>query len=426
MSRRSSFTLVILSILMLGMGLLGLSCWPPHEIPTPTIQPTPFPSSSPFSGVKTPRPLATPSPSPARDATATLPKATTEPLEPTVSATEMAGFEIRIPSILFGEDVEIESTSPPVTPTPAWPEPLRAPGPSKLGLHVVRNDAPEIMEFVRRVRPAVVKAVDDVGWLTEVKRVSPETVTIGRLAATHQDMNGDPALAAQAFVAEQLTRYQLNPGADYWEGWNEPDPGEQMGWYAAFEAERVRLMAEHGLRAAVGGFASGVPEWSEFLAFLPAIEAARQHDGILSLHEYGAPTLDYLVGTPLPGWPGDARRGVLALRYRWWYEEILIPRGMVIPLVISETGIDGILMSGERPGPEGLGWRDFSDYWDAIGIGGGVEGYIRQLGWYDSELRQDDYVIGFTVFTAGGGEGWSSYDVNSILPQMAFYVAEAH
>jgi hypothetical protein len=318
-----------------------------------------------------------------------------------------------------------ETPTPLLPPTPVWPEPLAAPGPSKLGLHVIRNNSPWIMEFIRRVRPAVVKAVGDVGWLNEVKQASPETVTIGRLIATHQDMNGDPAVAAQAFVAEQLTRYQLNLGVDYWEGWNEPDPNENMAWYAAFEAERVRLLAEHGFRAAIGSFATGVPEFDEFAAFLPAVQAARQYGGILSLHEYGAPTFDYLVGTPLPGWPPHPDRGVLALRYRWWYEELLKPRNLVIPLAITEAGIDGMLMSGQRPGPAGMGWTEFSDYWTQTGIGGWSDGYIRQLSWYDGEVRRDDYVIGFAVFTAGAVEGWTTYEINSILPELALYVAEA-
>jgi hypothetical protein len=197
-----------------------------------------------------------------------------------------------------------------------------------------------------------------------------------------------------------------------------------MAWYAAFEAERARLLAGHGFRAAIGSFATGVPEFDEFVAFLPAIQAAKQYGAILSLHEYGAPTFDYLVGTPLPGWPPHPDRGVLALRYRWWYEELLKPRNLVIPLVITEAGVDGILMSGQRPGPDGLGWTEFSDYWSQIGIGGWSDGYIRQLAWYDGELRRDDYVIGFTIFTAGAIEGWTTYEINSILPQIAGYVAE--
>lgn len=74
---------------------------------------------------------------------------------------------------------------------------------------------------------------------------------------------------------------------------------------------------------------------------------------------------------------------------------------MVIPLVISEAGIDGII--GNRPGPDGLGWADFQDYWVQQGWGpDGTQSFINQLAWYDVGTRQDGYVIGFTIFTAGG------------------------
>jgi hypothetical protein len=56
-------------------------------------------------------------------------------------------------------------------------------------------------------------------------------------------------------VEYQLAQYLANPYVDYWEGWNEPDPNmNNMAWYARFEQERVRLLAEYGLKAAVGGF----------------------------------------------------------------------------------------------------------------------------------------------------------------------------
>ena len=296
-------------------------------------------------------------------------------------------------------------TAPPTVTQPA-PAPTRSSGPpiyggSKLGLHVIRNDTPLIMEFVRRAHPAVIKAVGDLGWLADVKEASPETVTIGRLMATSQDIEGDPVEAARDFVAGQVSRYLDNPWVDYWEGWNEPDPDLDMYWYAAFEAERVRQLAAYRLKAAVGGFSVGVPEFSQWFNFMPAIEMARTHGGILTLHEYGAPTMDYLLGDPLPGYPAYHDRG---------------------PLVITEAGIDGIVMSGQRPGPPGLGWRDFVDYWEDLGLGYGAQAYINQLAWYDHQLQADGYVIGFTVFTAGGGDHWRTYEVNHILPELAAYV----
>lgn len=342
--------------------------------------------------------------------------------------------------IMDATPVPTVPTSTPVPPSPT-PTPLVTPtptryvsqipydlppsedlGPSKMGLHVIQNNDPAIMAFVRQAQPAVMKAVGDFGFLEEVKKVSPRTITIGRFPASAQHIEGNPEEAARRFVAEQLNIYEQNPYVDYWEGWNEPDPNlDGMPWYARFEQERVREMARHGYRTAVGGFATGVPEMDEFALFLPAIRTALEHDGILSLHEYGAPTLDHLYGDPLPGYPAYPDRGSLAFRYRWYYRDILEPNGLTIPLVITEQGIDGII--GGRPGPDGLGWKDFQRYWTDLGIWGsdGVQAYINQLAWYDAGVRQDGFVIGFTIFTAGGGERWKTYEVNGILPQLAGY-----
>lgn len=314
--------------------------------------------------------------------------------------------------------------TPTPTPTPKWPAALSEPGRSKLGLHVIQNNTPDIMEFIRRTKPPVVKGLGGFGWAIDVKKVSPETVTIGRLLEAPGEglMIGDPEEAARAFVARHLEEYRLNPGVDYWEGWNEPVPTSNMDWYARFEMERTRLMAEHGFRVAVGGFATGTPEWEEFAAFLPAIEAALAHDGILTLHEYSAPTLEHGLGQGLPGHPGQPDRGTLTLRYRWWYEDFLKPRGLVIPLVISEGGIDGQVWQ-DLTAP-GLGWRDFTDYWTQQGMGpDGGQIYVDQLAWYDGELQKDDYVIGLTIFSAGSPSGqWKSFDVTNILPKLAEYI----
>ena len=115
-------------------------------------------------------------------------------------------------------------------------------------------------------------------------------------------------------------------------------------------------------------------------------------------------------------------RSVSAHRaYRWFYRDVLEPRGLVVPLVISEAGIDGIL--GNRPGPDGLGWQDFQSFWVAQGWGpDGQTAFLNQLQWVDNEARQDPYVIGYALFTAGGGRAWDSYELDSFLPRLAEYV----
>lgn len=313
---------------------------------------------------------------------------------------------------------------PPPTPTPTlpWPEPLEKPGRSKLGLHVQWNNSPEIMEFVRRTKPRVVKAAGDLGFLGEVKAVSPSTVIVARLLESSVSMEGDPVEAARAFVSRNMPEYQRHPAVDYWEGLNEPGVHGRMAWFTAFEVERVRLMAEKGLHAAVGAFSAGVPEWEEFEEFLPAIRAAREHAGILTLHEYDAPTMDRSVGAGLPGHAAHADRGALALRYRWWYEDLLKPKGLAIPLVISEAGVDGMIPG--RPGPKGRGWQDFGAYWVEQGLApDGTRAYLGQLSWYDSQVQQDAYVLGFTVFTAGAmTTEWASYDITAVLRHIATYI----
>ena len=319
------------------------------------------------------------------------------------------------------------ATPLPVTPTryvsyiPDLP-PSNELGPSKLGLHIIRANDANIIEFFRQGQPAVVKALDNFGYLPEIKALSPRTIVVGRVNYADQNYGGSPEEAARRFVNDQLDQYQANPAVDYWEGWNEPDPNlDNMPWYTRFEQERVRLLAQYGFKAAVGGFSTGVPEMDEFALFIPAIETAKQHQGILTLHEYGAPDMTFLYGAPLPGYPAYPDRGALNFRYRWYYREFLEPMDLVIPLVISEAGIDGII--GNRPGPEGFGWEDFGDYWVQQGWGRtGEEAFIRQLAWYDNGVRQDGYVIGFTVFTAGGHGHWKRYDINSVLPEITDYV----
>ncbi len=401
--------------------LLFISCAPSGELPTRAVAAAT---------------VSVPGSTPVND----LVKATPIPATFTAEAIQVSGHtNIRnstiLPSLTPTLEPLLPTSTPTDTPTPSptatatryvstLPDlpPTDELGPSKLGLHVVRNNDPAIMEFVRRSQPAVMKAVDDLGFLAEVKEVSPRTITVGRHDIDQQDYSGSPEEAAQRYVAKYLKIFQLNPAVDYWEGWNEPDPNyDNMIWYSRFEQERVRQMAQHGFKTAIGGFATGVPELDEFQLFLPAIDVAMQHGGVLTLHEYSAPDMTYLYGDPLPGYPAYPDRGSLTFRYRWFYREILEPAGMVIPLIITEAGIDGII--GNRPGPAGLGWADFQSYWEQQGLGQtGTEAFINQLGWYDAGVRQDGYVIGFTIFTAGGFGYWERYNINPILPELGDYV----
>ena len=333
------------------------------------------------------------------------------------------------------------------TPTPTleplslpvgWPDAFPGLTRSKLGLHVIRNEDPYIMQFVRSAHPRVMKAVDDVGWLSDVKAASPGTLTLGRFDGQDESWAAtlDPAVAAQRYIAARLERYRLNPGVDYWEGWNEFDPNDdaKLQWYGLFEAERACQMRDLGLHAAVGGFAYGVPEYAEMAYFMPALEAARRCGGIFSLHEYNSPTMACGVNSGvagiIPGAPelGDTLLGYHSLRYRFWYEGYLKPAGIGdLPLVISELGIAGGTPGSGCNDPGGAGWKGYQDWWVRQGVGlDGPNAYLNTLAWYDAEMQKDPYVIGGTIFTAGAIQAhnvWYSMDVHELINPLAYYVA---
>jgi hypothetical protein len=295
----------------------------------------------------------------------------------------------------------------PVTPTPYVSYIPNLPPssdvvPSKLSLHVLRNNDPAILEFVRRAQPVVIKAIGEFGFLAEAKALSPYTITIGRVDDIYiQNYIGSPEEAAREYVDKHLQTYLINSAVDYWEGWNEPDPPtpDLMRWYTRFEQERVRLMSANGLHSAIGGFPPGVPEMHEFELFIPAIETAIEHQAILTIHEgdLGTGDLRYLYGSPLPGYPAYPDRGSGTFRYRWFYREFLEPANLVIPLVISELDF--------------AGW-DHTNETD----------FLEQLKWYDQGVRQDGYVMGFTIFTAGASGFSMIWDINHLVPELTDYV----
>nr|MBI2903685.1 hypothetical protein [Chloroflexota bacterium] len=161
-------TLAITGLLLVIVSGCGLDATPTPYLATLTPSPVPPATASP---VDTSTPL---SPEPPTD-TAAPPPSSTEP--PTVEP----------------------PTAEPPTPAPTvdpWPPALSQPGTSKIGIHVLLNDDPRIMEFIRRVKPRVVKAVDNLGWLADAKLASPQTVTIGRFTQVpNRDIldNKDPS-----------------------------------------------------------------------------------------------------------------------------------------------------------------------------------------------------------------------------------------
>ncbi len=288
---------------------------------------------------------------------------------------------------------------------------------TKLGAHVLRA-ATDLGEYIQ-ARPAVIKFVGDWGMALNVPK---GTVVIGRRhqgdydAQLQKNTGKTPLEAAQQFIQDQLETYQSNPHIKYWEGHNEPvwNDEEGMGWYAQFEVERMRLMADLGFRCVIGNFATGSPPLALWPAFFPALQAARQYQAILGLHEYSCPWMWWMTGKhQLDPNADEGDEGWTTLRYRKVYRQHLIPNGLGdVPLVITECGIDP-LVNPKPPGAQGGAWKQLGGFWSAHDKEPDkADYYYRQLVWYDKEMQKDDYVIGATIFTWGNfGGPWENFDV---------------
>jgi hypothetical protein len=309
-------------------------------------------------------------------------------------------------------------TEPPPTATPTPPPtPFPAGQATKLGLFVEWYH-PQIMDLIATGNVTLLKTMEfDPNFLADVKARSPNTLIVGRVTLGQVDLNGPDMQAEARRAVEAVLPLALDERrvglVDAWEGFNEPVAGDeaQMRRLAELEAERVRLLAENGLRAVIGNFGAGQPPPEWWPAFRPAIEEAQAHDGYLGLHEYSAPTIWYNTDRePLDFRVDQADEGWLTLRYRKVYRQFLIPWGLRLPLLITECGVDGMVR--DRPGPQGKGWKDFDRYWAKLGMGWDTAGnYIEQLAWYDSELQLDRYVRGAAIFAMTAFKQWNSYEL---------------
>lgn len=261
----------------------------------------------------------------------------------------------------------------------------------------------------------VVKAAGDMGWLAEIKAISPDTITVARIISPIEGCEkvGDASTNLDS-MADRLVKLVLDkiagaPGlrqaVDYWEICNEPDPPGTTG-YARLGELMIKCMEKaeiYGLRLAILSLNVGTPEWDEMNALAESGVFARAKEGrhILALHE-GVVSPDDPIdkwwndAPPIPGAPSIENAGALCFRYRCLYH-ILEQRDEVIPLVISEwCGYD------QRPHiPEET---------------------LDRVIWYDREARYDYYVLGFLPFTLGPVGQWIDCDYAKSYPTLLEYM----
>jgi len=247
-----------------------------------------------------------------------------------------------------------------------------------LGPHVNSGDPGVVMKW----KPPVVLVLNPAPeqW-AHTAPATPQTRFVWRLVYKNPpDFNRpiDPVTEARRWMAAALPSIPRIAGG-FWQGLDEVaiESQQAMGRYAAFEAERVRLLAMFSARAGVGAFAAGSPsELGWWWSFLPAVQAARDNDGVLLLHEYSWPRLGDDEGQELRHrkvYGGDTSCGWKGL-----------PAQCQVPLIISRCGLDGRAAHPSQV----RGWQ------------GAVtnQEYLRQLAEYSQQLERDEYCLGACIY----------------------------
>ena len=337
-------------------------------------------------------------------------------------------------------------TAPPATQAVPSPHPQPMGNGSKLGVHGIWSN--RILEFTQILANAgapfrIVKAVDDLGWLKDVKRISPETIAVGRLTHEHEGAGlvGDPVTDldwySAVLMAPILTKVQedpsLRPAVDYWELTNEPlgggVPADAYARLARLTMKCLDIAEANDLKLAILGFSAGTPEWVDLLAIVETGLFARAKAGghILAVHEGvfgddpidkwwnvhyvdedGNPTTEDTGVTAPGGWiPGAPildGAGALSFRYRFLYS-LLKERDEVVPLFVSEFYAGGGYDPANRTD------------------------VIARIQWYDGQLRADDYALAFGPFTLGPVPSWEHQDYEPFYEGedglVAYMVAQA-
>jgi hypothetical protein len=282
---------------------------------------------------------------------------------------------------------------------------------SKLGFHVSLGKHGDLGKLLKRCAEEgspvpVIFTVDQDVW-PDVEQFSPQTVVIFRhqprdpqnptskgLDAPLGTYHDDPVNSARDWMNLIMPVWAKNK-AHFYAPINEQDAGDLAGyaWLNTFTLECMRIAETNNLKLALYAFSSGNPrdgetdldrstledKWRELL---PSLQQAKANKHLLLLHEYGFGFK--LLRASAPN---------LALRYRRSYA-FLRQFNADPPLVISEA-------SADAGGFKGVG----------------MDAWLDDVQWYDSELTKDREVIGCCLYQLGGKENFVD-----VLPRLGEYI----
>ncbi|PWU13802.1 MAG: hypothetical protein C5B50_18600 [Verrucomicrobia bacterium] len=304
---------------------------------------------------------------------------------------------------------------------------------SKLSAHLINGYSAGCSNIIAG-HPRVLKVLGlDSGFPTamvQTMRDYKAQVPLGKLVVRiyttrSYTLTNDPTASALDFwtnAVQQGLNY-LSPSdralIDYLEGPNEGNNTPTLGypnntpqqalqssqWFNQFWTNLTPKILAAGYKPCLASIAVGNPGGSTsdvqsyLAAFVPALRQANAAGGVWSYHSY---TINYTTDTATEFW--------YSLRYRQFYSYFAsaYPDLTNMPMILTEGGVD------ENGTPTTSGWQ----------YRGTADEYQRWLNWFDSQMQQDSYLLGCTIFEIGNPEswGWPSFDLEPIAGWMKNYL----
>ena len=275
----------------------------------------------------------------------------------------------------------------------------------KYGFHVNRT-GDDVLEAIKRIKPAVIKALDsNVGFWTRVRAVHPDAFLIGRIVAdlAEQERFADnPRENGRAFADRILrqeaakTTFQGKPLFDAWESYNEVFPEsaspDRKRKYDEFQVAFGEKIKAAGFEPIAMNFATGNMLGKDFVDYFPGTLETHTY---LGFHEYDWPTMWRLHKENIE----EKNEGGmwLTLRYRRVMTDVRRVYGNQHRVIITECGMtQGVV------GRNDVGWLadpevSEDDYW-------------KSLLWYNEHLMEDDFVDAALLFVVGASGGWPKWE----------------
>ncbi len=313
------------------------------------------------------------------------------------------------------DQTEEDFVIPTLTPAPQPTTPLPPPGllKGKIGVYILSQYSAGAQKIVS-AKPRIIKVMDPhinptLQAALDFRRLNPTGISVLRIylgtSGFRFTLIQDPVLSANVFyltiVQPALTMLGQNIELfNYIETPNELDntPGWEStvntAWLNSFWKELISLYRSRGLKTCIGSIPVGNPpggyaEIKNNLApFLPALQELNRNQGTFCYHAY---TLNYTT---------DLGQEIqTSLRYRQIHQAISELDGSLasLPFILSEAGVD---RNGD---PKTSGWN----------VRGSLSDYANWLSWFNSQINQDPYVLGATLYQIGDSH-WSSFNLEPI------------